>query len=401
MPTVAELGTNFNLPNYHGRVIQLTPSDTPLSTAIMAMAPGGGEVETARTFEWQTFDLRDAAQRTVVDGDRVGTPEHRSRLNVFNVLQTHREDVDVSYERLAQYGQFDGQNIAGMNPVVNEEAWQIEQAWKQIKRDIEFSLLNGAYVLPVNNSTPAQTRGLNEAVTTNRLNLGDEVATGATLTASTDNVGISGHGLSNGDQVVLSAIATAEGVSADRGYFVVESAANTFKLSLTPGGSAVDITVDGTATVTKLNAFTEEDLGTVMQSAWDNGGLQESAMSTLIVNSTAKRWVSKLLVKDKSLEPRSRTVGGVNVETVVTDFGEINVMLNRYQPQHRITVSSLDQLVPHFRAVPDKGIMFAEPVAKAGASNATQLYTSIGLEYGNEASQAILDNVTIAAPTAA
>lgn len=401
MPTVAELGTNFNLPNYHGRVIQLTPSDTPLSTAIMAMAPGGGEVETARTFEWQTYDLRDAAQRTVVDGDRVGTPEHRSRLNVFNVLQTHREDVDVSYERLSQYGQFDGQNIAGTNPVVNEEAWQIEQAWKQIKRDIEFSLLNGAYVLPGNNSTPAQTRGLNEAITTNRLNLGDVVGAGATLTASTDNVGIAAHGLANGDQVILSSLSGGDGLVEDRGYFVVESATNTFKVALTAGGTAVDITVDGTATVSKLNAFTEEDLGTVMQSAWDNGGLQESAMSTLIVNSTPKRWVSKLLVKDKGLEPRSRTVGGVNVETVVTDFGEINVMLNRYQPQHRITVASLDQLVPHFRNVPGKGIMFAEPVAKAGASNATQLYTSIGLEYGNEASHAILDNVTIAAPTAA
>lgn len=398
MPTVAELGTNFNLPNYHGRVIQLTPSDTPLSTAIMATAPGGGEVETARTFEWQTYDLRSAGQRTVVDGDRTGTPQHRSRGNVFNVLQTHREDVDVAYERLSQYGQFDGQNIAGMNPVVNEEAFQIEQMWKQIKRDIEWSLLNGKYVLPSDNTTPAQTRGLNEAITTNRMELGDSVGTDANLVASSDNVEISSHGLSNGDQVAFYNVTDGDGIEEDRGYFVVSSATNTFKVATTVGGTPVDITANGTADVVKLNEFTEYDLGTVMQSAWDNGGLQESAMGVVIVNSTPKRWLSKLYVKDKGLETRSRSVGGVNVETIITDFGELGVMLNRYQPQHRITVASLDQLVPHFRAIPEKGIMFAEPTAKQGASNATQLYTSIGLEYGNEASHAILDNVTIAAP---
>ena len=77
MPTVSALGTNYNLPNYHGRVHQLTPADTPLTTAIMSAS--GLEIERARTFEWTTFDLRTAAQNTVVDGDSAGTPENRSR----------------------------------------------------------------------------------------------------------------------------------------------------------------------------------------------------------------------------------------------------------------------------------------------------------------------------------
>lgn len=325
MPTVAALGTNYNLPQYHGRVHQLTPSDTPFFTALVGTADGGGEIEASRTFEWQTFDLRAAGQNTVPDGDRTGTPEHRSRSNVFNVLQTHREDVDVAYERLAQVSQFSGQNISGSNPITDEEAWQIEQKWKEIKRDIEHSLINGVYQLPVDNTTAAQTRGI--------------------LAAITSNV----------------------------------------------------VTVDGGAGARR--AVTEEDLGDAMQEAWDNGGLQESEMGLLICNSVQKRWITKVYVKDKGLETRSRNVGGANVTVVDTDFGSLGIMLNRYMPQDVIACVSLDQCKPHFRAIPEKGVMFAEPTAKAGASNASQLYASVGLEYGNEAAHAKITNLLLTAPT--
>lgn len=330
MPTVSAIGTNFNLPNYHGRVHALTPSDTPFTTALMGTSVGGGQVEISqsRTFEWQTSDLRSAGQNTVVDADRAGTGEHRSRQNVFNVLQTHREDVDVAYERLAQTLQFDGQNIGGGNPITDEEAWQITQMWKQIKRDIEYSAINGSYVLPADNTTAAQTRGILEAITTNAFD---------------------------------------------------------------PSGDS------GTTTV----SLTEEDIGDAMQSAYDNGGLEESEMGLLIVNSVQKRWLSKIFVTDKGLEPRTRNVGGANVQEIETDFGRLGVMLNRYVPQDTVLVVSLDQCQPHFRLVPDKGIMFAEPVGKAGASNATQLYASFGLEYGNEASHAKIEFLTTDAPTSA
>jgi len=320
MPTVAALGTSFNLPNYHGRVHPLTPSDTPFTTALMGQS-GGGEVDPARTFEWQTTDLRDAAQNTVVDGDRVGTGEHRSRSNVFNVLQTHREDVDVAYERLSAIGQFDGRNIAGDNPIVNEEAFQITQMWKQIKRDIEFSLINGTYNLPTTNAAASKTRGLIAAVTT-----------------------------------------------------------NVFGNTGTPRDLTTGLLLDA------------------MQSAWDNGGLQESAMGLVMVNSRQKRWLTSVYITGQNLEPESRSVGGANVQVIETDFGPLGVMLNRYVPQDVVVITSLDQCKLHFRNVPGKGVMFAEPVAKAGASNATQLYTSVGLEYGNEASHAVISDLAAGNP---
>lgn len=400
MPTVAEMGTSFNLPNYRGRVHQLTPSDTPFTTALLGTAFGGGQVTASRTFEWQTFDLREADQRTVVDGDRVGTPEHRSRGNVFNVLQTHREDVDLSYEKLAQIGQFDGQNITGPNPVVNEEAWQLTQRWKEIKRDIEFSLLNGVYTLPVNNSTPARTRGIDQAIVTNRVNAGGATIA-ATLNDSGNTVGATAHGLANGTGVILSDIVTVTTLEAGVVYYVVNSAANTFQLSATRGGAPITIDDDGTAVVQPLRPITEHTLGDVMQSAWDAGGLQEADMRLLIVNSIQKRWLTQVYVTSKGLETRTRNVGGASVEVITTDFGEVGVMLNRYLPQHRLLTVSLEQCQPWFRFIPGKGVMFAEPTAKNGASNASQLYTSIGLEYGNEAAHGAIDNATVTPPVAA
>jgi hypothetical protein len=77
-------------------------------------------------------------------------------------------------------------------------------------------------------------------------------------------------------------------------------------------------------------------------------------------------------------------VGGVNVQTIETDFGRLNVMLNRYLPVHSIQVVSLEQCAPVFLEVPGKGFLFLEPLAKTGASEASQIYGEIGLEYGNE-----------------
>lgn len=402
MATVSALGTNFNLPNYHGRVHQLTPSDTPFFTALVGTAPGGGEIQSSRTFEWQTFDLRSAAQNTVVDGAAAGTGEHRSRSNVFNVLQTHREDVDVAYERIAQFGQFDGQNISGGNPIVDEEAWQIEQMWKQIKRDIEYSLINGTYVLPGTNGTAAQTRGILEAITTNADNSAED-AQDLALSADADDIldFSSAHGWAVGDDFYFATKTGGSGVSTDTRYYVISVESTTgIKFSATKGGSAVSFGSDITAgTVRKYGTPNIQSVEALMQSAWDNGGLQEAEMSLLLCNSGLKRWLTKVFVLDAGTNVRSRNVGGANVEVISTSFGDVGIMLDRHVPQGTLAAVSLEQCKPHFRSIPGKGVMFAEPLGKDGASNKTQLYASVGLEYGNEASHAKDTGFTANAPT--
>lgn len=67
--------------------------------------------------------------------------------------------------------------------------------------------------------------------------------------ATTDTITSAGHGLSNGDVLLLTTSDTLPaGLSADTPYYVINSATDTFQLSTTSGGSAVDITDTGTGT---------------------------------------------------------------------------------------------------------------------------------------------------------
>lgn len=77
--------------------------------------------------------------------------------------------------------------------------------------------------------------------------------TGVTGVTSTDTLTKTAHGLANGDVVIPSGISGGSALVAGHPYFVVASAANTFQLSQTSGGTATDLGTDVTAmTVNKL-----------------------------------------------------------------------------------------------------------------------------------------------------
>lgn len=70
-----------------------------------------------------------------------------------------------------------------------------------------------------------------------------------TVTAATDLITCNAHGVSHNDQVVVSTTTTLPaGLAASTRYFARDVNPNTFTVSLTPGGSVVDITDTGTGT---------------------------------------------------------------------------------------------------------------------------------------------------------
>ncbi|MFW3474454.1 SU10 major capsid protein [Streptomyces microflavus] len=80
----------------------------------------------------------------------------------------------------------------------------------------------------------------------------------------------------------------------------------------------------------------------------------------------------------------TRNIGGVAVDTLVTDFGTFGVMLNRWMPTGQIAVVDLSVCAPVWLEIPGKGLLFAEQLAKTGAKESWQLYGEVGLEYGPE-----------------
>ena len=306
MAGITALGTTYNLPNYVGELFNVSPEDTPFLSAIGGLT--GGRSVNSVVFTWSSYDLRDAADdRQRLEGADAPTTAGRVRAAGSNVLEIHQEQVSVSYTKQAATNQFAGSApfVGGPNAVTDELAWQLQQEFKQIARDVEKSFITGTYALPANNSTARKTRGVLQAIETNIVDLSDAV-------------------------------------------------------------------------------LTADDVLDLMQEVWENGGIQESETRTLLVNAALKRKLTDLFVSGKNYQEMTRNVGGVNLQSIETDFGRTNLVLSRYVPTDTIIVASLEDCAPAFMEIPGKGHFFAEPLAKTGASEKVQVYGEIGLWYGNE-----------------
>ena len=80
--------------------------------------------------------------------------------------------------------------------------------------------------------------------------------------------------------------------------------------------------------------------------------------------------------------PATRNVGGVNITEIETDFFKCGVVWNRFVPADAILLVDVAHLAPVFQAVPGKGVLFEEELAKTGASDKIQIYGQIGLAHG-------------------
>lgn len=401
MSGITGMGTSFNLPNYHGELFAITPAETPLLSAIGGLT-GGGMVADVEA-EWQTFDLRDPSQRTRVEGATAPTAEERVRANVRNVLQIHQEKVSVSYTKQAATGSFATPGSApfrsgdGSSSALDELDWQTEQALKSIALDVNWSFINGIYSNPTTNATARKTRGLINACSSN-------VTQNATKTISdgssaTDTITAT-HSFSNGDKVVFTDTGDATNIVAGRVYYVVNiSTTVSFKVALTSGGSAITL---GTSTSNLdlhqpwSTTLAVSHIDEFVQGVYDNGGL--SGMPVFLVNSRQKRALTAAYAAAYGQAVpmvQGERIGGVAVETVLTDFGQFGVMLDRHVPQDAVIATSLDELMPVFLNIPGKGVFFEEALAKTGASDEVQIYGEIGLKYGNEKAHGVLRGLAV------
>lgn len=102
----------------------------------------------------------------------------------------------------------------------------------------------GSTVISVANTT-------NLAVGMQVTGIGTPLTTGiaVTFTDAGDLVNLTSHGLSDGDIVSFSSITSTTGISTNTIHYVVNAGANNFQISLTPSGSAIALTTNGSGTL--------------------------------------------------------------------------------------------------------------------------------------------------------
>lgn len=319
MAAVAGQGTTYSLPNYHGELFTVTPTETPLLSAIGGL--GGAKSTTATQFEWQTIDRRSSSTNNVaLEGASAPAGSERARGNVTNVVEIHQSAIEISYTRLAAQGNFAGANIAPQydDLVLDELAVQTMAELESMAVDIEQSFLTGVYQKPADNTTPRKTRGV--------------------LSAITSNINANG------------------GVN---------------------------------------RAVTKAIIDATLQTAFTNGAKLPQASTVFVCGAAQKVALSNAYaIPALNQVTRDRTVGGVAVDTLVTDFGTFGVMLDRWMPANQIAILDLSVLYPVFLNIPGKGLLFTEELARVGASRKFQLYGEIGLEYGPENFHALIKDLS-------
>jgi len=318
MATVAGQGTTFNLPNYHGELFTITPTETPFLSAIGGLA--GAKTTTATQFEWQTVDRRTSTTNNVaLEGANAPAGTERARSNVDNVVEIHHSAIEVSYTKLAARGNFSGANIAPQadDLILDELATQTMAELESMAVDVEQSFLTGVYAKPADNLTPRKTAGVLSVITSN--------------------------------------------INANAGV---------------------------------NRALSKAIIDATLQTAFGNGAKLPQASTVFMVGATEKVNLSNAYaIPALNQVTRDRTIGGVAVDTLVTDFGTFGVMLNRWMPAGQVAIIDLSVCAPVFLNIPGKGLLFTEELARVGAARKFQLYGEIGLEYGPQNFHALIKDL--------
>lgn len=120
--------------------------------------------------------------------------------------------------------------------------------------------------------------------------------------------------------------------------------------------------IDLGAKVANKNKIEESDFLDMLQKMWEAGAQGEY---TVFCNATAKRKINDLLKSNPNARIVTETVGdkalGLTVSRIETDFGTLNLVLNRYMPVDQLLAVDLD-----FVEIAELRAPFYEDLAKTG-----------------------------------
>ena len=133
-------------------ITNISPEETPYQSNI------GRETITNTLFEWQTDALADAAANAQLEGDDVASFDAvTATVRLTNYAQISRKTIILSNTEEVV-------NKAGRR---SELAYQIAKRGSELKRDQEYTLLNGAAAAAGNTTTARATASLGAFIKTN------------------------------------------------------------------------------------------------------------------------------------------------------------------------------------------------------------------------------------------
>lgn len=132
----------------------------------------------------------------------------------------------------------------------------------------------------------------------------------------------------------------------------------------------------------------------ILQNLWREMYSNGAVFSNMVLWTNA--YLKQIITDLYSYAPTDRNVGGVNIKQIETDFGNIGIMLNRFNPTSGILVAEMSVIAPVFQPVPGKGNFFYEELSKKGAADEGQIFGQIGLDHGPAFMHGKIENLATA-----
>lgn len=166
MGSTAATAQTYNDSNVLGMLLTTGYSNTPFLDAIGFL--NGAKRIASQEYPMSAASSLDAGSQDVISENTsltAGTPDFYAKAMEYNVSQIMKKEVAVSNLREAANQQLKDEvvEIGGLAESTSEFSRNIEMALKQMKQDLEFSLLQGTYVGRSAVGTDVATGGINDS----------------------------------------------------------------------------------------------------------------------------------------------------------------------------------------------------------------------------------------------
>ena len=164
-----------------------------------------------------------------------------------------------------------------------------------------------------------------------------------------------------------------------RGEYQISTAANV--ANKTRGMLELCTSDTGTSIAAGDVALSKSLLDQLFREMADNGAY--FGKMVLFCGAYQKQMITNLYADQFNANMQTiQNVGGMNITEIETDFFKMGVVWDRFMPNDSILIADMAHIAPVFQAVPGKGVLFQEDLAKVGASDKIQIYGQIGLAHG-------------------
>lgn len=159
-----------------------------------------------------------------------------------------------------------------------------------------------------------------------------------------------------------------------RGYRYAPGILNTPADGAVAGGSGVG----------SLGTISRAIIENTLQTLWDRK-VNGSDRLTILTNSIGKRAIGSLFGSSFWIGQNadSLTMAGRNIQTLMTDFGEVDILLTHTLPQDTIYVLNMNQMRAVGHVAKGGQLIYESPTLPPGiAGDGRALYTEMGIDHG-------------------